>query len=588
MARTPRSRIETIPAPSLGWAVSENFTEASPRGAQVLENWLPTQRGARLRKGATKRATIGADVEAFILHTSTSRLIFAADETAIYDVTNPADVDVAPVPSVSGLTSGDWISHQMATAGGEFAVAVNGADFMQQFDGTDWNPVTTAGLNTLDYDALVTDFAVGETVTGGTSGATATIIGINATSATAGTLKLGSITSGPYQNNEALTSVGGAATADGASASGSAVTVTNVATTALSFVWEWGRRLWFVEKDTLSAWYLPAASIGGAAAEFPLNGVFKKGGHLLFGASWSMSDAGVGMDDRLVFVSTEGEVAVYAGTDPASAATIGLVGVYDIGRPMGKRAWIRAGGDVLFATEHGLVPLTAAVGRDPASLSFGAVSTAIEPEWRRRVANKATDWLVTKSSGGQWGMVVTDADNLAINLPTGGWALWTGWAPTATAEFNGGVYFGDAAGFVYEAESGGSDNGVPYECRLATAYNHLRAASHYKHLHMMRATFRAQTSFNAKLSVSRDYAVRFPASPMAAMSDPASLFGTALFGTAAFGGLIDSTVTTQWRDIHGNARVLSGQVQVVCDDDVAPVVEMASIDVLYDIGGSVV
>jgi hypothetical protein len=45
--------------------------------------------------------------------------------------------------------------------------------------------------------------------------------------------------------------------------------------TTLSYVWAHQRRLFFIKKDSLSAWYLPADSIGGAAVELPLGGVFK-------------------------------------------------------------------------------------------------------------------------------------------------------------------------------------------------------------------------------------------------------------------------------------------------------------------------
>lgn len=46
----------------------------------------------------------------------------------------------------------------------------------------------------------------------------------------------------------------------------------------LNYVWVYKNRLFFVEKDSLNAWYLPVDSIGGAAEKFPLGGVFTRGG----------------------------------------------------------------------------------------------------------------------------------------------------------------------------------------------------------------------------------------------------------------------------------------------------------------------
>src|SRR5690606_5522465 len=125
--------------------------------------------------------------------------------------------------------------------------------------------------------------------------------------------------------------------------------ITGVDTDTLSHVWKYSSRLWFVGED-MSAWYLPALAVGGAATEFPLQGVFSKGGALLFGAAFSY-DAGDGLDDYCVFFTTEGEFALYQG-DPADTMT--KVGVYEIGRPLHKNAHFRAGGDVGVLTDDGI------------------------------------------------------------------------------------------------------------------------------------------------------------------------------------------------------------------------------------------
>jgi hypothetical protein len=42
-------------------------------------------------------------------------------------------------------------------------------------------------------------------------------------------------------------------------------------------------------------------------------------------------------DDYAAFITSEGQVAVYSGADPASSTTWSLVGVFDIGAPIGRR-----------------------------------------------------------------------------------------------------------------------------------------------------------------------------------------------------------------------------------------------------------
>src|SRR3546814_14689398 len=53
----------------------------------------------------------------------------------------------------------------------------------------------------------------------------------------------------------------------------------------MSYVWVYKSRLWFAQKDSMTAWYMDNAdSIGGTAEPFPLGGVFGLGGSLLFGS----------------------------------------------------------------------------------------------------------------------------------------------------------------------------------------------------------------------------------------------------------------------------------------------------------------
>ena len=64
--------------------------------------------------------------------------------------------------------------------------------------------------------------------------------------------------------------------------------ITGVATADLSHTWVYANRVFFVEDGTFNAWFLPVDSVGGTAQDFSLAGIFKNGGALLFGATWSL------------------------------------------------------------------------------------------------------------------------------------------------------------------------------------------------------------------------------------------------------------------------------------------------------------
>ena len=68
---------------------------------------------------------------------------------------------------------------------------------------------------------------------------------------------------------------------DGTAWSSVSAAITGVATSALTFAHVFKRKLWFVQKSSMSAWYLPTNAIAGAAVEFPVGQIFGKGGHLV-------------------------------------------------------------------------------------------------------------------------------------------------------------------------------------------------------------------------------------------------------------------------------------------------------------------
>jgi hypothetical protein len=103
---------------------------------------------------------------------------------------------------------------------------------------------------------------------------------------------------------------------------------------------------------------LPVDSISGTAVKFPLGGIFKKGGYLQTMGTWTI-DAGYGVDDLAVFITSNGEVAVYKGSDPSDANDWALIGIWNIGQTYSRKCTFKYGGDMLILTEDGLVPLSA-------------------------------------------------------------------------------------------------------------------------------------------------------------------------------------------------------------------------------------
>ena len=582
--------VETFPAPSKGWVQNGNIILASKDQAERLDNFIPTAQGARLRGGATSYADIGAAVvRLFTYRSGTTVDLLAATADSIFDADRIAGGGSNTWAELEGLASGDWSAEQISTTGGQFTIAVNGSDHMVYWDGTNFEPVTTVAVNDLGFDAETTGFTVGETVTGGTSGASATVLAIVKDSATSGTLKLGTITAGPFQDNEALTgSSTGAATADGASAAVSTITLTGVATAALSQVWLFKERLFFVEKNTSSAWYLPVESIGGAATELDLGSVFSKGGSLLFGARWSL-DSGSGLDDVCVFVSTVGEIAVYEGTDPASANTWSLVGVYQIGTPLNKHAFFAAGGDLAILTDDGIVSVADALRLDRAALQASAMTFLIEDAWKAAVADSTTAYPINATlwQAGTLLLVGTpdqyEGTNVSFvaNARTGAWARITGWDVRCGAVAGDQLYFANNAGKVLKADTGGQDDGSQFSGTYVPKFT---MGPTWMSANAVGITYRANAELNISLSAHSDYQIDDLTPPGTSIVASGTTWGTGVWGTFIWRSASDKNSYTEWQAAYDNGYSLAPSVQITSNQTSKLVFDILATRIRFELG----
>ena len=58
---------------------------------------------------------------------------------------------------------------------------------------------------------------------------------------------------------------------------------------SLTYVCKYQNRLFFIEKNSMNAWYLPLNAVGGLLSLIPLSGATSRGGHLVFCAVWSLT-----------------------------------------------------------------------------------------------------------------------------------------------------------------------------------------------------------------------------------------------------------------------------------------------------------
>lgn len=371
--------------------------------------------------------------------------------------------------------------------------------------------------------------------------------------------------------------------------------ITGVTTSTLSQINVYRNRLYFVQGGTMNVWALPVGSLGGAAIQISLSGIFQKGGSVLYTATWSL-DSGSGLDDNLVVVSTEGEIAIYSGSDPSDSSNFSLVGVYFGPKPLGKNGYTKEGGTLELVTEKGLFPITVMIRKTKDQISGDAHSRNIEPDWLEAAADrKSLPWEIVKWPSRQRAIInvpvtadlsITPAKPFMVNTTTGAWCSRPGWNTRCLCLHQDFVYFGTNDGRVFQMEITGADNGALYYPVAVLAWDHYGSVGFQKTVTAMRAHFRSTDPLLIRLSISSNYAISLPVPPAASTGNGAvgewdvGLWDVALWDV----GSTQLPVTTDWVSINQGGFAIAPQLQLSIGSSVAPNAELILIDSLYETG----
>ena len=357
----------------------------------------------------------------------------------------------------------------------------------------------------------------------------------------------------------------------------------------------WGnthqRRLWFGEKDSLSAWYLAVNSITGAATEFPLHGLASRGGFIMAMGTWSR-DSGAGADDVAVFLTSEGEAIVYAGTDPSSASTWGLVGVFRIGRPIGRRCMMKAGADLIMVTEDGFVAASSILAIDRAQSELVAISAQINDAVNDAVRDHGTlfgwqPFLYPKARMLIFNIpqTATTAHQYVFNTLTKAPCRFKGINALCWGLKENLAYVGDSAGVVHLFDGPATnDNGAAIEADGLPAFSYFGSPGIDKAFKRVEPIFKGADSPFVAVDLHIDFALNPPtasATPSATTSN-AGVWGTGLWGTALWG--TSNSIFKGWRGVRGVGR--SAAVRVRINSTTTPT-SWVSTNFIYVPGGMV-
>jgi len=373
--------------------------------------------------------------------------------------------------------------------------------------------------------------------------------------------------------------------------------ITGMPAAGLSYVCKYRNRFFFIELNSMNAWYLPLNAISGALAMVPLSGAFTKGGKLLFCTVWSI-DAGDGTDDKLIFMTDLGEIVVFTGGDPSVATNWRQEGRYTMSPPLGMNAHIAIGGDVLVLTVDGVLPVSGAITKSRAELELAAVSRTINQMWREQAVDKREyPWTAFKwdEYGGIFVTLPGDPPGehkcLVANAATGAWCRFTGWDARCWLRLRGDAFFGTSDGRIMQMDRTGYDDGKPYVATLVGGWEMFQSPSQTVTWRQARATFSAKSGepFQPQLSATVDYVVTLPPPPQPGI-DPGlqDLWDEGLWDVALWDKDIphpQSVRNTGWVSIGFTGYSHAPIVQVTVAQQAKPAVDLISIAATFERDG---
>lgn len=358
--------------------------------------------------------------------------------------------------------------------------------------------------------------------------------------------------------------------------------ITGVTTSDLIHVNVFKERVFYVQKATLDVWYSGVGAFAGALTKFSLGSIFKRGGYLMAMGTWTV-DGGNGIDDLAVFITSQGEVAVYQGTSPSSWA---LVGIFNVGAPLGRRCMQKYGGDLLILTQDGVVPASKAFAADRTSSAVAVtdrISGAMGDAAEQYGANFGWEIIQYPKAGALLVNVpfaVNSQQQYVMNTTTGAWCNFTGWGANTFEVHNDELYFG-MLGEVRKAWTGTSDVGVAIVGEAVGAFDYFSNRNGLKQCKMIRPVIGWDANPTEFLiGVDVDFVVRMPTGAIALSPGTGGTWDSGTWDSALWGG--DVTLNTLWYTAHGLGYAMAPHIRVTSN---AAIVKWAATDFLFEHGG---
>lgn len=307
-------------------------------------------------------------------------------------------------------------------------------------------------------------------------------------------------------------------------------------------------------------------------------------------ATWTI-DSSSSIDEYAVFITSEGQAAVYQGYDPTFAATWNLVGIFNMGRPIGRRCWVKIGSDVAVICADGLALLSKELTTDrsqSATLSYN-IMNLISNDVQSYASNFGWE-CAYYPLGNKVILNVPQVENntqyqYVMNTITGAWSTWGKESSALNAAcwdvFRDNVYYG-GNGVVVKADDPTTltDNGASIRADVKPAFGYFGDLGQSKLFTMVRPIIISSDVIKPTFALCLDYNDAVPIAPPNS-TGTGTPWDTSPWDTSSWGAS-GGQVNKNWLTVGGIGYSASLRMATLTNGLKA---SLQSIDYVYEAGG---
>ena len=330
-------------------------------------------------------------------------------------------------------------------------------------------------------------------------------------------------------------------------------------------------RIWLIAQGDTKAYYLGTDAITGAVAgNVDIGPFMDQGGFLVAMGTWTYN-GGQGPQNLAVFITSRGQCIIYAGSDPTSATSWSLIGVFNLPPPLGIRCFTQIGSDLGIITLQGVLPLSQTIQLDTGAVRAVAITGRIQNAMLQsaQAYQENFGWQML-SYPGQALLILNVPQETNVqqvqyvqNFLNGSWTQFQGWNANCFEIFNDLLYFGGNDGIVANAYQGPADLVSPIAADMQCAFNFFGAPGRNKRMSMIQPLMVTGGTITPALGVDIDFGSSALTALVTSIITNGAIYDVSLYDASFYAAGPSSQSVWQSVEAEGHALAVRMKVNVL-------------------------